>query len=128
VKSLGSSADPDRDIVPENRIRGGSGFLGLPGRERSHKGFQLVREQLGRGRTLWPLPKIQMPEDLADHLRLLDPGDDSHFAAAVGTSQWIDFIDLLEEPGESYDDAGGRNVPPLNPVGEYLVPQPQRGR
>ncbi len=74
-----------------------------------------------------PLPQIQMPEDLADHLRLLDPGDDLHFAATVGTSQWIDFIDLLEEPGESLDDAGGRNVPHLNPVGEYLVPEPQRG-
>jgi len=127
VKSLGSSAVPDRDIVPENRIRGGSDFLGLPGRERSHKGFQLVRKQLGRGRTLRPLPQIQMAEDLADHLRLLDPGDDLHFAAAVGTTKWVDLVNLFEEPGESCDGAGGRNVPHLNPVGEYLVPQPQRG-
>ena len=99
MKSLGFSAVPDRDIVPENRIRGGSDFLSLPGRERSHKGFQLVRKQLGRGRTLWPLPQVQMPEDLADHLRLLDPGDDLHFAATVGTTKWIDFVNLFEEPG-----------------------------
>ena len=76
---------------------------------------------------MWPLPQVQMPEDLADYLRLLDPGDDLHFAATVGTTKWIDFVNLFEEPGESYDDAG-RNVPHLNPVGEYLVPQPQRGR
>ncbi len=107
VKSRGSSAVPDRDIVPENRIRGGSDFLSLPGRERSHKGFQLVRKQLGRGRTLWPLPPIQMPVDLADHLRLLDPGDDLHFAATVGTTKWVDFIDLLEEPGPATTTLAG---------------------
>jgi len=84
VKSLGSSAVPDRDIVPENRIGGGSDFLGLPGGERSHKGFQLVRKQLGRGRTLRPLPQVQMAEDLADHLRLLDPGDDLRLATDRG--------------------------------------------
>ncbi len=72
--------------------------MSLPGRERSHKGFQLVRKQPGRGRTLWPLPKIQMPEDLADHLRLLDPGDDVHFAATVGTTKWVDFVNLLKQP------------------------------
>ncbi len=49
----------------------------------------MTRKQLGRGRTLWPLPQIQMPEDLADHLRLLDPGDDLHFAAAVGTTKRV---------------------------------------
>jgi len=62
-----------------------------------------------------------MPEDLADHLRLLHPGDDVHFAATVGTTKWIDFVNIFEEPGESCDDAGGRNVPHLNPVGEYLM-------
>ncbi len=66
VKSRDSSLIPDRDLIPENRIRGGSDFLSLPGRERSHKGFQLVRKQLGRGRTLRPLPQIQMPEDLPE--------------------------------------------------------------
>ncbi len=40
-----------------------------------------------------------MPEDLADHLRLLDPGDDLHFAATVGTTKWVDFVNLFEEPG-----------------------------
>ena len=79
MKSLDSSAVPDRDSVPENRIGGGSDLLSPPERERSQKGFQLVRKQLGRGRTLWSLPQIQMPEDLADHRRLLDPGDDLHF-------------------------------------------------
>ncbi len=73
--------------------------MSLTGRERSHKGFQLVRKQLGRERTLWPLPQVQMPEDLADHLRLLDPGDDLHFAATVGTPKWVDFVNLFEETG-----------------------------
>ena len=63
-----------------------------------------------------------MLEDLADHLRLLDPGNDLHFAATVGTTKWVDLVNLFEEPGESYDDAGGRNVPHLNPVGRHLVP------
>ena len=85
--------------------------MGLPGRERSHKGFQLVRKQLGRGRTLRPLPQVQMAEDLADHLRLLDPGDDLHFAAAVGTSQGIDFIDLLEQPGPATTTLAGEMFP-----------------
>ena len=48
---------------------------------------------------MWPLPQIQMPEDLADHLRLLDPGDDLHFAATVGTTKWIDFVNLFEKSG-----------------------------
>ncbi len=73
--------------------------MGLSGGERSHKGFQLVRKQLERGRTLWPLPQVQMPKDLADHLRLLDPGNDVHFAATVGTTKWVDFVNLFEEPG-----------------------------
>ncbi len=49
----------------------------------------MTRKQLGRGRTLWPLPQIQMLQDLADHLRLLDPGDDLLFAATVGTTKWL---------------------------------------
>ena len=39
-----------------------------------------------------------MPEDLADHLRLLDPGDDVHFATTVGTTKWVDFVNLLKQP------------------------------
>ena len=46
---------------------------------------------------LWPLPQIQMPEDFADHLRLLDPGDDLHFAATLGTTKWVDLVNLFEE-------------------------------
>ena len=42
-----------------------------------------------------PLPEIQRVEDLADHLRLLDPGDEVHFAATVGTTKWVDLVNLL---------------------------------
>ncbi len=85
--------------------------MSLPGRERSQKGFQLVRKQLGRGRTLWPLPQIQMPEDLADHLRLLDPGDDLLFAATVGTTKWVDLVNLFEELGPAATTLAGEMFP-----------------
>ena len=63
-----------------------------------------------------PLPKIQMPEDLADHLRLLDPGDDVHFAATVGTTKWVDFVNLFEEPGPATTTLAGDSLAGLNTV------------
>ncbi len=58
-----------------------------------------------------PLPQIQMPEDLADHLRLLDPGDDLHFAATVGTKKWVDLVNLSEEPGPATTTLAGEMFP-----------------
>jgi len=72
--------------------------LSLPGREGSQEGVQLVRKQPGRGRTLRPLPEIQMPEDPVDDSRLVDAGDNLHPGATLAASQGIDFIDLLKQP------------------------------
>ena len=41
------------------------------------------------------LPQIQMLEDLTDHLRLLEPGEDWHFAATVGTTAWVDSVNFF---------------------------------
>jgi len=60
---------------------------------------------------LWPLPQVQRPEDLADHLRLLDPGDDVHFAATVGTTKWVDLVNLFEEPGPATTTLAGEMFP-----------------
>ena len=73
-------------------------MLSLPGREGSQEGVQLVRKQPGRGRTLRPLPEIQMPEDPVDDSRLVDAGDNLHPGATLAASQGIDFIDLLKQP------------------------------
>ena len=54
-----------------------------------------------------PLPQVQMPEDLADHLRLLDPGDDLHFAATVGTTKWVDLVNLLKQPSPATTTLAG---------------------
>ncbi len=43
-------------------------------------------------------PEIQVAEDLADDGPLLKEGDDFHLTSTAGTSQWIDLIDLLEQP------------------------------
>ena len=95
------------DIVPENRIGGGSDLLSLPGREGSQEGVQLVREQPGRGKTLRPLPEIQMPEDPVDDSRLVDAGDNLHPGATLAASQGIDFIDLLKQPRPAATELGG---------------------
>ncbi len=47
---------------------------------------------------------------------LLDPGDDLHFAATVGTTNWVDLVNLFEQPGESYDGARGRGVRLRSPL------------
>jgi len=40
-----------------------------------------------------------MLEDLIDHLFVLDKSEDAHLALALGTSQRIHFVDLLNQPG-----------------------------
>ncbi len=60
---------------------------------------------------MWPLPQVQRPEDLADYLRLLDPGDDLHFAATVGTTKWVDLVNLFEELGPAATTLAGEMSP-----------------
>jgi len=85
---------PDRDIVPENRIGGGSDLLSLPGRAGSQKGFQLVRKQPGRARTLRPLPEFKCWRILRMtwgwSMKEIIP------RATLGAGQGIDFIDLAQ--------------------------------
>jgi hypothetical protein len=52
-----------------------------------------------------------MPEDLADRLRLLNPGDDLHFAATVGTTKWVNLVNLFEESGPATTTLAGEMFP-----------------
>jgi hypothetical protein len=49
---------------------------------------------MGRGR-----PEAEVGQDVLDHDRLFNKCDDPHGSGAAGTHEWIDFIDLLDEPG-----------------------------
>ncbi len=70
--------------------------MSLLGRKFRQKVFQLLRKQPGWGRPLGSLPLLQMLQNLADHVRLLDDGDQAQRTAA-GTAQGIDVIDLAEQ-------------------------------
>ncbi len=95
LKSSSSSVGPIRNLVPEERVVGGSNGLSLLGGKFRQKVFQLLRKQPGWGRPLRPLPLLQMRQNPADHMRLLDHRDHAQRAAAT-TAQGIDVIDLAE--------------------------------
>ncbi len=66
------------------------------GRKFRQKVLQLLRKQPGWGRPLQPLPLLQMRQNPADHMRLLDHRDHAQRAAAT-PAQGIDVIDLAEQ-------------------------------
>ena len=70
--------------------------MSLLGGKFRQKVFQLLRKQPGWGRPLRPLPLLQMRQNLADHVRLLDHRDHAQRAAAR-TAQGIDVIDLAQQ-------------------------------
>ncbi|MGH7362882.1 MAG: hypothetical protein ACREKA_03975 [Candidatus Methylomirabilales bacterium] len=47
-----------------------------------------------------------MVEDAADRELVRDEGDDGHLAAATGAGEWIDLVDLADQPRP-----GGRAAP-----------------
>jgi hypothetical protein len=59
---------------------------------------------MGRGRGAG----AEVREDLVDHRRLGDEGDDAHRAVAGGTGERIDFEDLLQEGRPSVGGLRGR--------------------
>ncbi len=48
----GGSVFPNRDVVPEERVAGGSEGLSLLGRKRSQEALELLREESGWGSAL----------------------------------------------------------------------------
>ena len=98
LKSSSSSVGPIRDLVPEERVAGGSGGLSLLGRKRSQEAFEFLREESGLGSALGLLPAIQVLEDLSNHAALFDHRNDFKGVTALRTFQGVDLIDLAQQP------------------------------
>ncbi len=47
------------------------------------------------------MPKIEVAQNLFDHRRLVDKGDNMHIAQAFGANQGIDFINSVTAPARS---------------------------
>ncbi len=116
LKSSSSSVGPIRDLVPEERVTGGSGGLSLLGRKRSQEAFEFLREESGWGSALGLLPTIEVLEELSnhaalfDHTALLEHRNDFKGVTAWGTFQRVDLLPLAQQPGPA--------APPL--LGELL--------
>jgi hypothetical protein len=44
------------------------------------------------------LPQTQVLEDLFDDVLILDHADDFHLRGTFGASQWVHFVNLLDQP------------------------------
>ena len=77
-------------------------------------------------------PDAQMIKDGQDHRRVFDAAYDPHGALTLRTDQWIDFVDLLYQPGPvspedffiplGFEDAGDSFVAAfLLPSGETTI-------
>ena len=44
------------------------------------------------------MPTLEVAQNLFDHRRLVDKGDNMHIAQAFGANQGIDFINFLNQP------------------------------
>ncbi len=98
LKSSSSSVGPIRDLVPEERVAGGSEGLSLLRRKRFQKALEFVREESGWWSALGLLPAIEVLEDSSNHTGLFDHRDDFKSVPTFGTLQRVDFIDLAEQP------------------------------
>ena len=94
LKSSSSSVGPGGDLVPEERITGGSGGLILLRRKRSQEALEFLSKEWGWGSALGLLPAIQVLEDLSNHAALFNQRNDFKGVAALGALQGVDLIHL----------------------------------
>ena len=94
----GGSVFPNWDVVPEERVAGGSDGLSLLGRKRGQEALEFVGEESGWGRALGLLPEIEVLEDVSNHAALFDHRDDPELGVTLRTFQGVDFIHLAEQP------------------------------
>jgi len=67
-------------------------------------GIGRSRGRVGAGRG----KQVQVVQDLVDHHRVPDEGDNLHLPSTFGTLQWIDLIDSLDERGPALVGFRGR--------------------
>ena len=44
------------------------------------------------------IPKIQVLKDFANHILIMNERDHAHSTLALGACEWIDFVNLLNQP------------------------------